>query len=145
MSAKKRGARKSGAGRARTPRRRDAGAARPARTRSSGSSPDRRISTPEDVQAAREVVSRAIRRLNLLETLIMGAAVVLALLGGWLGALLARTVLGLPLRTTWMVLSVLLFVVPGALAWTMERRKRRQARREADAAARDNPTGGHEG
>ena len=105
--------------------------------RSSGSSPDRRNSTPEDVQAAREVVSRAIKRLNLLETLIMGAAVIVALVGGWLGALLARSAFGLPLRTTWMVLSVLLFVVPGALAWMMERRKRRQARDEADTAARE--------
>ena len=105
----------------------------------------RRSTTPEDVEAAREVVSRAIRRLNLLETLIMGAAVVVALIGGWLGALLARSAFGMPMRTTWMVLSLLLFVVPGALAWTMERRKRREARRKADAADRDNPTGGHDG
>lgn len=111
MSAKKRSARKSRARRIPT-----------------GTKPVRRSPTPEDVQAAREVVSRAIRRLNLLETLIMGAAAVVALLGGWLGALLARSAFGLPLRTTWMVLSLLLFIVPAAVAWTMERRRRRETR-----------------
>ncbi len=112
------------------------------RKRASGTAPERPNPPREDVEAAREVVSRAIRRLNMLETVIMGAAVVVALIGGWLGALLARSALGLPLRTTWMVLSLLLFVVPGALAWTMERRKRREARGKADAAARDDPNGG---
>ncbi len=97
------------------------------------------------MEAARQVVSRAIRRLNVLETLILGVAVGIALLGGWLGALLARSAFGLPLRTTWMVLSVLLFVVPAVLAWTMERRKRHRARMEADAAAREDPTGGQDG
>ena len=111
MSAKKRSARKSRA-----------------RGIPAGTKPVRRSPTPEDVQAAREVVSRAIRRLNLLETLIMGAAAVVALLGGWLGALLARSAFGLPLRTTWMVLSLLLFIVPAVVAWTMERRRRREAR-----------------
>ena len=97
------------------------------------------------MEAARQVVSRAIRRLNLLETLIVGVAVGVALLGGWLGALLARSALDLPLRTTWMVLSVVLFVVPAALAWTMEIRKRNRADADADAAAREDPTGGHDG
>lgn len=92
--------------------------------------------SPADIEAARQAVSRAIRRLNLLETILMGAAVVIALFGGWLGALLAGSAFGLPMRTTWIVLSLMLFVIPGALAWWAERRKRRRARTEADAAAR---------
>ena len=95
---------------------------------------------------AKRFVSRAIRRLNVLETIIMGAAVVIALVGGWLGALLAyNSAFGLPLRTTWMVLSVLLFVVPAALAWTMERRRPPRGRAEkADADALRQPTDGPE-
>ena len=99
----------------------------------------------EDARAAREIMSRAIRRLNLLESIIMGAAVVVALGGGWLGALLARSTLGLPFRTTWMVLSLTFFVIPGAIAWAMERRGRRRARKKAEAAGADNPTERPEG
>ena len=145
MTAKRRSPPKSGTGRARPTGRKGTGGERRARTRASGTAPERSKVAPEDVEAARRFVSRAIRRLNVLETVIMGAAVIIALLGGWLGALLAHNALGLPLRTTWMVLSVLLFVVPAALAWTMDRRKRREERKQADADARDNRGGGHDG
>lgn len=145
MTAKRRSPQKSGTGRARAAGRKRTGSERRARTRASGTAPERSKVAPEDVEAARRFVSRAIRRLNVLETVIMGAAVIIALLGGWLGALLAHNALGLPLRTTWMVLSVLLFVVPAALAWTMDRRKRREERKQADADARDNRGGGHDG
>ena len=99
----------------------------------------------EDVEAARRVVSRAIRRLNVLEVVITSAAVIIALVGGWLGALLARGLVGLPLRPTWMVLSVVLFVIPAALALTMDRRRRRAARGDGDAPVRDNPNEGGDG
>lgn len=145
MTAKRRSPQKSGTRRARTAGRKGAGGARLARKRASGTVPERSKVAPEDVEAARRFVARAIRRLNMLETVIMGAAVIIALVGGWLGALLAHNALGLPLRTTWMVLSVLLFVVPAALAWTMDRRKRREERKKADADARDNRGGGHDG
>lgn len=145
MTAKRRPPRKSASRAARSPRRQDAGAAGSARKRALEAAVNRRNPTPEDVEEVRQVVSRAIRRLNVLETLILGAAVVIALAGGWLGALLAHSVVGLPVRTTWMVLSLLLFVIPGVLAWTMEKRRRRQSRAEADAAAHEDPTGDRDG
>ncbi len=106
---------------------------------------DQRDASPEDVKAVREFVSRSIRRLNVLEVVILGAAVGIALLGGWLGALIASSAFGLPMRTTWMVLSVVLFVVPGALALTRDRRKRPGTEEEPNAAAHENPGGGHDG
>ncbi len=100
--------------------------------------------TPEETREARKAIRRAIKRLNVLETIIIGAAVVIALGGGWLGALLARGMFDLPFRTTWMVLSVLFFVVPAAVAWTIERRGRRARRRKKEEADRDNRTDGPE-
>lgn len=99
----------------------------------------------EETREAREAVSRAIKRLNVLEAIIVGAAVIVALGGGWLGALLARGMFDLPFRTTWMVLSVVFFVVPAAISLTMERRGRRKRRREAEEADRDKPNDRPEG
>ena len=42
----------------------------------------------------------------------LGAAAIVALLGGWLIAWLVRD-LGLPFRLTWTLASVLLFAIPG--------------------------------
>ena len=78
----------------------------------------------EDAQAARKVMNRAIRRLNVLEWLLLGAAALASLAGGWLAALLGRSALGLPFRGTWMTASILLFLIPGAIAWMAERRSR---------------------
>ena len=86
--------------------------------------PRRRDPGEEETRVARAVMNRAIRRLNLLETILLGAAAIAALAGGWLAALLARSAFGFPFRTTWLVSSLLLFVIPGALAWTMEKRGR---------------------
>ena len=82
------------------------------------------------MEAARKVVSRMIRRINRLETMIVSAAAIIALVGGWLGSLLVGDALGVPRRTVWMVLSILLFVVPAVVAWTAERRRRRSVEGE---------------
>lgn len=79
----------------------------------------------EDARVARKVMNRAIRRLNVLEWLLLGAAAVASLAGGWLAALLGRSALGLPFRGTWMTASLLLFLIPGGIAWAAERRSRR--------------------
>ena len=79
----------------------------------------------EDARAARKVMNRAIRRLNVLEWLLLGAAAIASLAGGWLAAVLGRSALGLPFRGTWMTASVLLFLIPGTIAWMAERRSRR--------------------
>lgn len=81
--------------------------------------------THEDAKrshAAREAMDRAIRRLNLLEFIILGGAALAAVVGGWLTAWLARNALGAPFRFTWILASLLLFVVPGVLVWSRERR-----------------------
>ena len=95
----------------------------------------------DDARAARAVMNRAIRRLNVLESLILGAAGLAAIAGGWLAALLSRSAFGFPFRITWLASSVLLFVIPGALAWTMERRGRRQAPNKDSKETRDDAPG----
>jgi len=90
----------------------------------------------EDAQAARKVMNRAIRRLNVLEWLLLGAAAIASLVGGWLAALLGRSALGLPFRGTWITASLLLFLIPGAIAWVAERRSR--ATPGANGGANDN-------
>lgn len=81
----------------------------------------------EDTRAARKVMTRAIRRLNVLEWILLGAAAIASLVGGWLAALLGRSALGLPFRATWMIASLLLFLIPGAMALVAERRSRNAA------------------
>lgn len=76
-------------------------------------------------RAAREAMDRAIRRLNLLEFLILGGAAFAAVVGGWLTAWLARG-LGVPFRPAWFLASFLLFAVPGVLVWRRDRRSSRR-------------------
>ncbi|MDE2982723.1 MAG: hypothetical protein OXU74_16150 [Gemmatimonadota bacterium] len=84
----------------------------------------RRQPSQEDMRVVRQVMSRAIRRLNLLEAILLGAAAVAAVAGGWLAAYLGRGAFGWPFGTTWLAAAILLFGVPGVLAWTMDRRQR---------------------
>ena len=84
----------------------------------------------EAARITREVTSRAIPRLDVLEWVIFAAAAVLAVVGGALVALLLAGPLGLPFRTTWLVASVVLFVIPGTIALiTMRREERRRSDR----------------
>ena len=89
----------------------------------------------------RQVMSRAIRRLNLLEAILLGAAAVAAVLGGWLAAYLGRGAFGWPFRTTWLAAAILLFGVPGVVAWTMDRRQRSNGNRQGDSGE-DSPGSG---
>lgn len=95
----------------------------------------------EDAQIARKVMSRAIRRLNILEFLILGAAGLAATAGGWLVAILAGSAFGGRFGITWLVASLLLFVIPGAVVWTMDKRARRSAekKKEASETREDSP------
>lgn len=94
---------------------------------------DRAVSEQDRVaaQAAHEVASRAIRRLDILEGVMIGGGAVLALIGGGLVAGLMAGVAGLTFRTWWMIVSLVLFVVPGGIAIMKIRRDER-----ADARAR---------
>ena len=69
-----------------------------------------------DVRRLRADLKRAVRRLNVLEVVLMGAAVVVSLGGGWLAALLGSRFLDLPFGATWIVASFAFFVVPGLIA-----------------------------
>jgi uncharacterized membrane protein len=73
----------------------------------------------------RDVAAQAARRLAWIEWVIYGAAAVLAVAAGALVALLVTRPLGLPFRPTWMVASMLLFVVPAFVSFRRERRARR--------------------
>ncbi|MDX1566381.1 MAG: hypothetical protein R3223_01190 [Longimicrobiales bacterium] len=68
----------------------------------------------------RDVMERAIRRLNVLEYVILGFAAALALLGGALVAWLLGETLDIPFRWGWALASLLLFLVPGAIVYARE-------------------------
>jgi uncharacterized membrane protein len=78
-----------------------------------------------EVAAAREVMSRAIWRLNILEYLILLVALGLALLGGALVAWILSTSTGFSFRWGWAGASLLLFIVPGGIVYLRELRIRR--------------------
>jgi hypothetical protein len=69
----------------------------------------------EDVRVIQEVAARAIRRLNVLEWMILGGAGLIAVLGGALASWLIATQLKVSFRLTWIGLSMLLLAVPGLI------------------------------
>ncbi len=73
----------------------------------------------------REEMERAIRRLNVLEYLILAAAFILALGGGGAVAYILSAGTSLPFRLTWAIITVLLLVVPGLLVFGRDRFRRR--------------------
>lgn len=78
----------------------------------------REDSHEEAFGGTRRDMQRAIRRFGVLETVVLGLAMILAMVGGAvLAGLLSRA--GLPFRTTWVVCSVLLFAVPAVLQLRM--------------------------
>jgi uncharacterized membrane protein len=81
----------------------------------------------------RRMMETAIRRLNVLEYLILGVAMGLALLAGALAAWMAESLMGTSFRLSWALSSLLFFVVPGWIVFRRERRAR--ARRDGAASA----------
>ena len=79
----------------------------------------------------RRMMETAIRRLNVLEYLILGVAMGLALLAGALAAWMAESLIGASFRLSWALSSLLFFVVPG---WIVFRRERRAGARTDNAA-----------
>ena len=79
-------------------------------------------------RATRKVASRAVRRLDVLEWVLLAATAGLATLGGALVAALVAAPLGVSFRTAWVVASVLMFAVPGALALRKMRQEDRALR-----------------
>lgn len=68
----------------------------------------------------RDEMDRAIRRLDTLEWMILGFAILVALLGGAGVAFLVAAGTGLPFRPTWAVVAILLLGVPGAFVFGRE-------------------------
>jgi uncharacterized membrane protein len=81
----------------------------------------------------RRMMETAIRRLNVLEYLILGVAMGFALLAGALAAWMAESLMGASFRLSWALSSLLFFVVPGWIALRGERRAR--ARRDGAGSA----------
>ncbi len=73
----------------------------------------------------RRMMATAIRRLNALEYVILGMALVLALTAGALTAWLLQSAAGAPFRPAWIIASLLFFGVPGWVVLLRERRARR--------------------
>ena len=83
----------------------------------------------EASRVAREVTRRAIRRLDVLEWVILAAAVGLAVGGGALVAWILAGSSSRTFRTVWMITSALLIVVPGVIVFTrLKRDQLREAR-----------------
>ncbi len=79
----------------------------------------------EEAEVARQVMGRAIKRLNILEYLILGFALILALGGGALVAWMLSGLTDLSFRWSWAGASLFLFILPGAFVYFREIRKAR--------------------
>jgi uncharacterized membrane protein len=80
-------------------------------------------------------MERAIARLGVIEYVLLGMAMVAALLGGALTGWLAQEGLGWSFRRTWTVSSLLYFVVPGGVSWWKARREARERAARLEAGA----------
>lgn len=89
----------------------------------------------EAAARAREVTQRAIRRLDLLEWVVWGAGALMAMVAGAAVAWVMAAVAGWSFRPTWIVASMLLFVIPGGAAIIQIRKDER-----ADSTRQKNRT-----
>ncbi len=71
------------------------------------------------------MMETAIRRLNTLEYVILGVAMLLALLAGALAAWMVQDLAGAPFRLSWALASLLFFIVPGLVVLRRERRAKK--------------------
>ena len=85
----------------------------------------------EAAEQAREVTQRAIRRLNVLEWVVWGAGALMAMAGGALVAWVMGATVGWNVRQTWIVASMLLFVIPGGAAIIQIRKNERAEKTRA--------------
>ncbi len=84
----------------------------------------------------RRMMEIAIRRLNVLEYVILGVLMALALLAGALTAWILEIVTGAPFRLAWALSSLLFFVVPGWVVLRRERRADEDITKKADDGGR---------
>ena len=91
----------------------------------------------EAAKATSEVARRAIRRLDVLEWIILATTAVIAVGGGGLVALLVVGRSAPGFRGTWIVTSLLLLIVPGAVVLVRHRREERKREAKASEAEED--------
>ncbi len=91
----------------------------------------------EEARITRVVAKRAIRRLDIFEWVLICGALLLALLGGWVVAVVLKTTLDLPFRPTWIGGALLLFGVPGAMTIRRIRREDREWQRSKESDETD--------
>ena len=89
----------------------------------------------EAAERAHEVTQRAIKRLDMLEWFAWGAGAVMAMGAGAVAAWVMGGLAGWSFRPTWIVASMLLFVIPGGAAIIKIRKDER-----AEAARTTNRT-----
>ena len=82
------------------------------------------------------MMETAIRRLNVLEFVILGVVMVLSLIAGALLAWVLQSMIGASFRLVWAVASLLFFVVPGVLVHRRERLSDDFERGRTDLTAR---------
>ena len=80
----------------------------------------------EAAKVTSEVARRAIRRLDVIEWVILFGAAALAIAGGWLVAAILVGRSHESYRIVWMVVSVMLLVAPGAAALARFRQDKRE-------------------
>ena len=97
-----------------------------------------------DVEAVRAVLNRAARRLNILEFIILGAAIIASVAGGWLAALLAGRAFGFPFRATWVGASLALFLIPALVAFLVHKRREKTPAKPARDESGQSPEGDSE-
>jgi uncharacterized membrane protein len=68
------------------------------------------------------MMQRAVGRLDLIEYVLLGGAATVALLGGAAVGWFLQIAAGIPFRISWIVASLLLFVVPGVAVLRREAR-----------------------
>ncbi len=86
----------------------------------------------------RRMMGTAIRRLNVLEYVILGFAMALALAAGAVMAWVLRNATGASFRISWIVASLLFFAVPGFLVLMRERRSQtKRDGRDSSTTKRD--------
>lgn len=92
----------------------------------------------EESRLTHEVASRAVKRLDIFEWVLLMGIALLASAGGFLVALLLSASLAFSFRPTWVVASVLLFGVPGAIAIRRMRKDEREVRERIDQILKEN-------
>jgi uncharacterized membrane protein len=90
----------------------------------------------------RQVIDRAIRRLNALEYLILAAALILAVAGGALVAFLIAASVGVPFGMTWVLSAIFLFAFPALFVLRRETRTERVSRADSQSTAGTDETDG---